>query len=106
MNERFPIVPAHILKQHHPKYNTSNSYNAYFNVTPSDALPVVSLGPYIPVRYKPGQQLIYVRNPYYFKVDEKGQQLPYFDAIQFTDARDWSIRTLNVLAESADNTHV
>ena len=106
MNERFPIVPAHILKQHHPKYNTSNSYNDYFNVTPSDALPVVSLGPYIPVRYKPGQQLIYVRNPYYFKVDEKGQQLPYFDAIQFTDARDWSIRTLNVLAGSADNTHV
>ena len=106
MDERFPIVPAHILKKHHPKYNTSNSYNDYFNVTPYDALPVVSLGAYIPVKYKPGQQLIYVRNPYYFKVDEKGQQLPYFDAIQFTDARDWSIRTLNVLAGSADNTHV
>ena len=106
MDFRFPIVPAHVLKKHHPKYNSSNSYDDYFNVTPSDALPVVSLGAYIPVRYKPGQQLIYVRNPYYFKVDEQGQQLPYFDAVQFTDARDWSIRTLNVLAGSADNTHV
>ena len=106
MDYRLPIVPAHILKKHHPKYNSSNSYNDYFNVTPSDALPVVSLGAYIPVRYKPGQQLTYVRNPYYFKVDEKGHQLPYFDAIQFTDARDWSVRTLNVLAGSADNTHV
>lgn len=30
----------------------------------------------------------YVRNPYYFKVDPAGQQLPYIDAIEAEDVRD------------------
>ena len=34
MNERFPVVPAHILKQHHPKYNTSNSFTMITSILP------------------------------------------------------------------------
>ena len=78
----------------------------YHAATPADDLPPVALGAFVPVAYKPDQQLAYVRNPYYWQGDEDGNQLPYFDEILFTDSKDWSMRTLNVLAGSCDLTHV
>ena len=41
--------------------------------------------PWVVSQYKAGDpKLIATRNPYYWKVDEKGQQLPYIDTIEFT----------------------
>ena len=102
----FSVVAAHIYKPLHPKYNSKATYESYLAASPPDSLPAVALGAFVPVAYKPNQQLVYVRNPYYWHVDEAGNQLPYFDEILFTDARDWSMRTLNVLAGSCDLTHV
>ena len=32
----------------------------------------------------PAQRFVFVRNPYYHRIDEKGQQLPYIDRVIFT----------------------
>jgi len=39
------------------------------------------LGPYVLEGYQTGQQVLLKRNPYYWRVDEHGVQLPYFDAL-------------------------
>ncbi len=43
----------------------------------------VGLGPYRFVRYDVDQQVILERNPYYWKIDPNGVQLPYFDQFVF-----------------------
>jgi ABC-type transport system substrate-binding protein len=49
--------------------------------TPAEEL--VGLGPYRFVRYDVDQQVILERNPYYWKVDPNGVQLPYLDQFVF-----------------------
>jgi ABC-type transport system substrate-binding protein len=44
---------------------------------------IVGLGPYRFVRYDVDQQVILERNPYYWKVDPNGVQLPYLDEFVF-----------------------
>ncbi|HVF84828.1 MAG TPA: ABC transporter substrate-binding protein, partial [Abditibacteriaceae bacterium] len=44
-----------------------------------DVKELVSSGPWIITEYKPGQRVIYGRNPNYWKKDEQGRPLPYLD---------------------------
>ena len=82
----FHLAPAHYLKTLHPKYNTdvkdyallqekfpSTGQNIYCNID----LPVLTA--WKTVEYVPGQRLVAERNPYYWKVDPDGKQLPYVD---------------------------
>ncbi len=41
------------------------------------------MGPWVITEYKTDELMIMRRNPYYWKVDEDGNQLPYFDEIQY-----------------------
>jgi len=99
-----PIAPAHINKYYHPTYNSEMTYESLLSSRPPENLPDVVLGPFVPVAYKPGQQAVYVRNPYFWRVDEAGNQLPYLNEILFTEAQSWNYRTLNTLAGSCDLT--
>lgn len=56
--------------------------------TPPDQ--IIVNGPYKMERYVPAQRLIFRRNPYYWKQDPQGQQLPYVDRIiwQFLESDD------------------
>lgn len=45
---------------------------------------------------------IYERNPYYFKVDEEGQQLPYIDRIVSPKVQDGEMENLQAIAGEAD----
>lgn len=49
-----------------------------------------------------GEYFVMTRNPYYWKVDETGQQLPYGDELRFTKIADDSQTLLKVLDGSAD----
>ena len=40
---------------------------------------IVGLGPFLIKSYKPGERITYLPNPRYWKVDSKGQRLPYID---------------------------
>ena len=55
------------------------------------------LWPWIPRRYQANPPYLFVRNPYYFAVDTEGNQLPYFDQIQF-DIQQQQFLTVSALS--------
>ncbi|RTR02976.1 ABC transporter substrate-binding protein [Halomonas nitroreducens] len=93
--------PAHVLKEHHPRYNEANSYNDYVNALPVDELPIPTMGAWVPTEYRSDELVLMRRNPYYWKVDSAGNQLPYVDEMQFK-LTTWSDRTVQAVAGSAD----
>ena len=64
------------------------------------------MGPWVPVEYKTDELMIFRRNPYYWKVDESGKQLPYLNEVIFEKAATGVIRTSKVIAGAADHTNV
>jgi peptide/nickel transport system substrate-binding protein len=42
---------------------------------------MISSGPYRLISYMPGERLIFDRNPYYWRKDAQGKQLPYIDRV-------------------------
>jgi peptide/nickel transport system substrate-binding protein len=107
MNENyFQISPAHVHKPNHPKYNPQSNYQKFQDDLPPNALPVVTLGPWVPIEYKTDEIMIFRRNPYYWKVDESGKQLPYIEEVIFEKANTGVIRTAKVIAGAADHTNV
>ncbi len=55
-----------------------------------DPKATVGLGPFRLVEYTPGQRVVMERNPYYWKVDSKGQRLPYLDRLIFVIGQDFN----------------
>ena len=107
MNENyFRISPAHVHKPNHPKYNPQSDYQKFQDDLPPNALPVVTMGPWTVVDYKTDEIMIFRRNPYSWKVDESGKQLPYLNEIIFEKAATGVIRTTKVMAGAADHTNV
>ncbi len=104
-NLQFSPGPAHILKPFHPKYG-GKDYQSYRDALPPNKLPVVTMGPWVPVEYKTDEFLVMRRNPYYYKVDSNGCQLPYLDEVQFTYSKTGATRTLNTLAGTGDHSNV
>ena len=92
--------PSHLLKEHHPKYG-GTSYDDYVQAFPAGRLPWVSMGAWTAVEYKQDEVVILRRNPYYWKVDSKGQQLPYMNEMVF-QLKTWGQRTVDTLAGNAD----
>ena len=102
----FNVSPAHVLKEVHPKYNSSIDYKAYQDVLPPDRLPAVTMGPWVPVEYKTDELLIMRRNPYFWSVDEAGNQLPYIDEAVYQKGPSGVGRTLCTLAGGCDHTNL
>lgn len=70
----FPILPKHRLEDALRK--GAAEFNRTWGVnTPSRE--IIGNGPFVLHSYAPGQRLLFVRNPRYWKVDTKGQRLPY-----------------------------
>jgi peptide/nickel transport system substrate-binding protein len=98
----FIFCPAHYLKQFHKKYADKDKLAAavkaagvrnwaalhtkldaqYRNDNP--ALP--TLDPWVLKTSLPADRLVFERNPYYYRVDGAGHQLPYIDRVVFTPA--------------------
>lgn len=93
--------PSHVLKPNHPKYNKDATYEGYTKSLPNDLLPPVVLGAWVPVVHKPDELVVMRRNPFYFKVDEKGQQLPYYNEMHFRLST-WGDRTAQAVAGTGD----
>lgn len=102
----FTVAPAHWLKPKHPKYNKDMDYVSFENSMPPNDLPVPTMGPWVPVSYKTDEFMVMRRNPYYWKVDEEGKQLPYLDEVTFEKGSEGVGRTLSTLAGSADHTNL
>jgi peptide/nickel transport system substrate-binding protein len=83
--ERFGFfAPAHYLKQFHPKYNPQVTDYKLFNEKADDLNPErPAMTSWRVTSWKPGDRAIIAsRNPYYWKVDPQGQQLPYIDEVR------------------------
>jgi peptide/nickel transport system substrate-binding protein len=103
-DENFVIEPAHILKALHPKWSTTpTDYTAFENALPPDKLPLVTMGPWVITEYKTDELMIMRRNPYFWGVDEDGNQLPYMDEIQYVKGPSGAGRDLCTIAGDCDH---
>ncbi|MEM7537920.1 MAG: ABC transporter substrate-binding protein [Chloroflexota bacterium] len=104
----FHISPKHILWPLHPANEESEAGYDYVDfeaAMPPDQVPVV-LGEFVPVEYITDELMILRRNPYYWGVDESGQQLPYMDEVVFEKGPSGVGRTLNTMAGSGDHSNL
>ena len=93
--------PSHILKPQHPKYNTANTYEQYKNAFPPEYMNIPVMGAWVPVEYRPDDIIVMRRNPYYWKTDENGNQLPYLDELQYRLST-WADRDVQAVAGTGD----
>jgi peptide/nickel transport system substrate-binding protein len=93
----FIYRPAHYMKQFHAKYADQAAldaaikkrrmrswaalHNASDNMYNFDNPQLPTLQPWFNTVRPPQQQFIFERNPYFHRVDSKGQQLPYIDRV-------------------------
>lgn len=72
--------PKHYMSQFHPKYNTEATYeDLNANTELETGRGRVTLQAWMLDEWVEGDAYKLVRNPYYWKVDPEGKQLPYFD---------------------------
>lgn len=97
----FLFRPAHYLKKFHVKYTPEaeilksarggqqswvSIYRRLDVMYAGDNVDLPTLNPWVGTTASPAQRFVYLRNPYYHRIDEKGQQLPYVDRVIFTVA--------------------
>jgi peptide/nickel transport system substrate-binding protein len=59
------------------------------------------MGAWVPVEYRPDDIIVLRRNPYYWKVDEEGHQLPYLDELSYRLST-WADRDVQAVAGTGD----
>src|SRR5690606_11832178 len=104
--ENFHVMPAHQLRPLHPRWSEADpapSYADFADALPPDALPLVTMGPWVITEYITDELMIMRRNPYYWKVDEDGNQLPYFDELQYRKGPSGIGRDLCTIAGDCDH---
>ena len=117
------VKPAHYLKQWHADYTPladledeiaeeglskgewwtlfNNRDTRNWDLTRPKALGFPVLNPWMLVEQSP-TTAVYDRNPYYFKVDSAGQQLPYINGLRSQVVADVEMSNLKVLAGEVD----
>jgi peptide/nickel transport system substrate-binding protein len=91
------MKPAHFLKAAHPKYTTGKTWDDLSNLdkwwmTPD--YPTVMAWCF-DSKTEDGSNFVMKRNPYYWRIDTEGNQLPYIDSINIEIVKDDQVRLLN-----------
>ncbi len=92
--------PSHILKPLHPAHG-GESYDGFRNGLPPTYLNVPVMGAWVPVEYRPDDIVVMRRNPYYWKVDSEGNQLPYLNELHYRLST-WADRDVQAVAGTGD----
>ncbi len=98
----FLYRPAHYLKKFHVKYTPAEEiaksakggqagnwvqihrrHDVMYN---NDNPDLPTLNPWVLITPPPAQRFVFARNPFYYRIDQKGVQLPYLDRIILTVA--------------------
>jgi peptide/nickel transport system substrate-binding protein len=97
----FLFRPAHYLRKFHPRYSgpaelarsSSTAGGGWIQafrradvMFGNDNVDLPSLNPWILATPAPAQRYVFVRNPFFHRIDDKGHQLPYADRVVFTVA--------------------
>jgi peptide/nickel transport system substrate-binding protein len=105
--ERFGFfAPRHYLEQFHPKYNSDATYEDFeakaWEYNPERP----AMTPWIITEWEEGgDHMLATRNPYYWKVDVEGNQLPYIDEVYFYLVEDNTAVNTLALAGKLDMQH-
>ena len=117
------LRPRHYMEQFHKKYADPAKLDALIKANKFETwvqlfifmngdtrgmevmrvrdIPAPKLTPWL-LKEGSDQRCILERNPYYFKVDADGQQLPYIDRMDFTTVPDLEVIALKQFAGEAD----
>ncbi|HOD49160.1 MAG TPA: ABC transporter substrate-binding protein [Candidatus Hydrogenedentes bacterium] len=115
-NGNLIVLPKHYLKQFHAKYQDPDelqrliakaSLNRWFELfhrmaDPNQNPACPTYRPFQLVTELPAQRMVARRNPYYWKVDPEGNQLPYIDEVAYTDVQNNEIVTMKAMAGETD----
>ncbi len=105
--ERFGFfAPRHYLEQFHPKYNSAATY-VDFEAKAWEYNPErPAMTPWVITDWAEGaDHMTATRNPYYWKVDVEGNQLPYIDDVYFYLVQDNTAVNSLALAGKLDMQH-
>jgi len=99
-------APKHRYAHFHPRYNPSADYQTLRDST-SVAMRLIKPGAptmsaWRAVEWARGQRIVFERNPYYWKVDTAGNQLPYADRIVFDIIQDPQVILLKFINGEID----
>ena len=113
----FLLSPAHYLKQFHPAYTAKADLDAKVKEMEFDDwiqlfndrwdfwintdLPTVAAWKVV-VPYGDSDRIVLERNPYFWKIDTEGNQLPYIDKVTVAIVSDAEIMTMKVLSGEVD----
>jgi peptide/nickel transport system substrate-binding protein len=91
------MAPKHYLQQFHPEYTDGATYEDLEQKRKWWENPdFPTLFAWQLESYDPGQSWKFVRNPYYWKVDTAGNQLPYIDRVEVEYVESEETRILNI----------
>lgn len=103
------VVPSHYLEQFHPAYNSeledANDLVDRYNVGSRLHYPdMPTYNAWMLVEYQSGQRAVFERNPYYWKIDPAGNQLPYIDRmeVEITEGNPTELVALKAIAGELD----
>lgn len=110
------LTPKHYLKQFHPRYTDPDalykrvrqrgfdhwSQHFLFVNMPDENPDLPTLRPYQLKVPLPASRVIAERNPYYWKVDPQGNQLPYIDRIAYAIVQNAEIANFKAMAGEVD----
>jgi len=91
------MKPAHYLKQYHPKYTPTATYEdleKWDKWWQTPGFPCLFAW-CSSATAEDGSSFTFSRNPYYWRVDEDGNQLPYIDEVVVEIVSDEQVRILN-----------
>jgi peptide/nickel transport system substrate-binding protein len=103
--ERFGFfAPRHYLEQFHPRYNDDiDDYGLFEDMADDFNTERPSMTAWRITQWGPGAtEMVATRNPYYWKVDPEGNQLPYIDEVRYTLVEDNEAINLMALAGNID----
>lgn len=111
------IRPKHYLKQFLPKFVEKEELDQlvrdmgflgwtemfqWMVVNPERNTDLPLLNAFLIKTPPPAGRILAERNPYYWKVDPKGNQLPYIDAISYVVVQDYEILTMKAIGGAID----
>ncbi|MDO8580094.1 MAG: ABC transporter substrate-binding protein, partial [Candidatus Omnitrophota bacterium] len=92
-----PILPKHKLEQ----AVKQKTFNFTWGID-TDPKEIVGTGPFQLQRYDPGQRLIFVRNPRYWKQSKEGDRFPYLNKIIYLIVQNADVELLKFLEGTLD----
>lgn len=95
--DAIPILPRHKLEA---AFKAGAFRDAWGLSTPPSDL--AGLGPFMLKTYAPGERMVFVRNPHYWRQDEKGAPLPRLDEIELQFVQNQNAELLRMQGGAID----